>query len=193
MMNPKTSNPPMVPSDEATEEQLKLARQQGEAFARAVEHMTQQEAHGAEIRAGDYLIGYAVEHAEGMYMLEAGELVWHNPTDENVHVEVVVRDGADGRFIPGLTVQGQRARHSPAALSLAPLALPLRPQLAGAGPGRVRAACPRRRPHLHASRQRKRPPLRLPHRGRVPQCQTRPRPKIELIAVLGTAPSTGRN
>ena len=39
-----------------------------------------------------------------MYVLEDGELVWHNPTDENVHVEVVVRDGADGRFIPGLTV-----------------------------------------------------------------------------------------
>ena len=56
--------------------------------------MIQQEAHGAEIRAGDYSIGYAVEHAEGMYALVDGDLVWHNPTDENVHVEVVVRDGA---------------------------------------------------------------------------------------------------
>ena len=104
MTNQKTSNPPMVASDEATSQQLKLARAQGEAFGRSVEHMTQQEAHGAEIRAGDYLIGYAVEKAEGMYSLVDGELAWHNPTDENVHVEVVVRDGADGRFVPGLTV-----------------------------------------------------------------------------------------
>lgn len=104
MTNQRTGSPPMVPSDEATNQQLKLAREQGEAFGRAVDQMTQQEAHGAQIRAGDYLIGYAVEKAEGMYTLVDGELAWHNPTDENVHVEVVVRDGADGRFVPGLTV-----------------------------------------------------------------------------------------
>jgi len=94
----------MVPSDEATDRQLRLAREQGDAFGRAVEHMTQQEAHGAEIRAGDYLIGYAIEQAEGMYTLEDGELIWNNPGEENVHVEIVVRDGGDGRFVPGLTV-----------------------------------------------------------------------------------------
>jgi hypothetical protein len=91
-------------SDEANEEQLRLAREQGETFGRAVRHMTQEEAHGAEQQAGDYLVGYAVEDAEGMYHLEHGELVWHNPQDENVHIEIVVRDAADGRFIPGLGV-----------------------------------------------------------------------------------------
>ncbi|MCL4302562.1 MAG: hypothetical protein KJ077_43130 [Anaerolineae bacterium] len=58
--------PPMRSSDEATQEQLRLAKEQGNAFQKAVEHMTQKEAHGAEKQVADYLIGYAVEHAEGM-------------------------------------------------------------------------------------------------------------------------------
>jgi hypothetical protein len=99
------TKPPMQPSDEATQEQLRLAKLQGDAFARAVEHMTTKEATGAEQRLGDYLVGYAVEHAEGMYALEDGQLHWEEPEEENVHLEVVVRDAADGRFIPGLTVQ----------------------------------------------------------------------------------------
>ncbi len=67
--------------------------------------MAGKEAHdGGEQAAGDYLIGYAVEEAEGMYLMQDGELVWHQPEDENVHVEVSVRDRADGRFVPGLTV-----------------------------------------------------------------------------------------
>ena len=92
------------PSDETNEEQIALAKAQGAAFQRAVETMTKQEAHGAEQHAGDYLVGYAVEHAEGMYQMRQGQLEWQDPQDENAHVEVVVRDAADGRFIPGLTV-----------------------------------------------------------------------------------------
>lgn len=97
--------PPARPSDEANEAQLRLARAQGEAFGMAVRAMTEVEARGAEQRAGDYLIAYAVEPAEGMYHLEGGQLRWHAPQDENVHLEVVVRDGADGRFVPGLAVR----------------------------------------------------------------------------------------
>jgi hypothetical protein len=96
--------PSLQPSDEADEQQLRLAQAQGNAFQQAVDMMTKQEAHGAEQRAGDYLIGYAIEHAEGLYQLRDGQLQWHEPQDQNAHVEVVVRDGADGRFIPGLTV-----------------------------------------------------------------------------------------
>lgn len=95
----------MTPSDEATEEQLQLAKKQGQAIEAALKEMTQNEAHGAEKRAGDYLVGYAIEHAEGMYRLQAGELVWYEPQNENAHIEVSVRDAADGRFIPGLTVR----------------------------------------------------------------------------------------
>jgi Fe2+ transport protein len=100
----QTGRPPADPSDEADEGQLRLARAQGEAFGMAVQAMIRVEARGAEQAVGDYLVGYAVEPAEGMYHLEDGELRWHEPEEENVHLEVVVRDGADGRFVPGLTV-----------------------------------------------------------------------------------------
>ena len=103
-MTQTQSRPPMAASDEATSNQLRLAREQGDAFERALKQMTEHEAHGAEQRAGDYLIGYAVEHAEGMYELHDGELRWMEPRDENAHLEIVVRDAGDGRFIPGLAV-----------------------------------------------------------------------------------------
>ena len=99
------SRPPAKPSGEATEKQLQMARDQGDTLQRALEHMTGEVADdGGEQAAGDYIVGYAVEEAEGMYHLQDGELVWQNPEEENAHVEVSVRDGADGRFIPGLEV-----------------------------------------------------------------------------------------
>ena len=102
----RDDGPTMDPtSDEADEQQLDAARAQGEAFGRAVELMTGTVAQtGGSTRAGDYEIGYAIEEAEGMYALVDGELVWQEPEDENLHVEVVVRDAADGRFVPGLDV-----------------------------------------------------------------------------------------
>lgn len=66
--------------------------------------MIRHEAHGAQKPAGDYLVAYAVEKAEGLYIFRDGELHWQEPQNENAHLEVAVRDGADGRFIPGLTV-----------------------------------------------------------------------------------------
>lgn len=97
---------PMRPSDEATAEQLHLGRTQGDAFERALEHMMKQvAADGSEIVAGDYRVGYAVEEAEGLYFPRDGHLEWVEPETENVHVEVSVRDSADGRFLPGLVVQ----------------------------------------------------------------------------------------
>ena len=98
--------PPMNPSsDEADEQQLDLARQQGAAYGRALEHMTQTVAHdGGEQPAGDYLIGYAIEAAEGMYEWTDDGLQWREPEEENLHVEVSVRDAADGRFVPAVRV-----------------------------------------------------------------------------------------
>ena len=91
-------------SDESNQRQIHLAQAQGEAFQHAVNNMTQKTAHGTERRVGDYLIGYAVEDAEGLYHLNGGKLEWVEPQDENAHVEVVVRNAADGRFLPNLTV-----------------------------------------------------------------------------------------
>jgi len=70
-----------------------------------VDHLTALVADdGGERRAGPYLVGYAVEEAEGMYEWAEGELVWREPGDDNLHVEIAVRDGADGRLVPGVTV-----------------------------------------------------------------------------------------
>lgn len=98
--------PPMDPtSDEASAEQLDLARAQGDAYGAAVRLMTGSVADdGSEQRVGEYLIGYAVERAEGMYEAGTEGLEWRPPGDANLHVEVTVRDGSDGRFVPGVRV-----------------------------------------------------------------------------------------
>lgn len=106
MTSDRNPGPPMEPqSSEASQAQLDLAVAQGDAYRRALDHMATEVAHdGGTQVIGDYLVGYAIEDAEGMYRLEDGRLTWHNPDQENAHVEVVVCDAADGRFIPGLHV-----------------------------------------------------------------------------------------
>jgi len=103
-----TQNPPMDPSSsEADAKQLAFAREQGESYRRALDHMIESVAHdGGRQPAGQYIVGYAVEEAEGMYMWEDGKLVWHDPEEENLHVEIAVCDASDGRFVPALTVTG---------------------------------------------------------------------------------------
>lgn len=94
-----------TPSNESSDEQLTLARDQGLAYGKALAEMATAEADdGSQVEAGDLLVAYAVEHAEGMYVWQDGRLKWEDPTDENAHIEVVVRDAYDGRFIPGLDV-----------------------------------------------------------------------------------------
>lgn len=102
----QTKKPPMETSDEANREQLEMARRQGDAYVEALNHMAQEEADdGGEQAAGDYIVAYAVEKAEGMYHLNDGELEWREPQDANCHIEISVRDAADNRFIPCLNVQ----------------------------------------------------------------------------------------
>lgn len=100
------TRPPMDPdTDEATQRQLDLARAQGDAYTKALTHMAQDVANdGGTQRAGEYVVGYAVEEAEGMYSWDGGELVWQEPGDTNAHVEVSVQDGSDSRFVPCLKV-----------------------------------------------------------------------------------------
>jgi len=93
-------------SDEGDARGLALGRAGGEAFGRTLRHMLDDIADGgAEIEHGDYLIAYAFEKAEGMYMPDGdGELKWHEPGEANIHIEVAVRDKADGRLLPGLDI-----------------------------------------------------------------------------------------
>jgi hypothetical protein len=94
----------MRPSNEAEADQLDLARRQGQAYAAALRAMADEDGI-ARTRAGDYLVAFTNEHAEGMYAYDGGELAWAEPGPQaNTHLEVAVADGGDGRFVPELDV-----------------------------------------------------------------------------------------
>ena len=99
--------PPERPSDEGDARQLDLARQEGAAYRAALQYMVTQVANtGGEQRAGDYVVGFAQEKAEGMYHPKGGALEGMAPdATENCHLEVSVRDAGDNRFVPYLTVR----------------------------------------------------------------------------------------
>jgi uncharacterized protein involved in high-affinity Fe2+ transport len=101
--------PPRIPSEEATDKELEIARHQGDVFGDALDHMITEVADlGEEVNAGPYLISYAIEDAEGMYLPgKNGSLIWQEANGENLHLEVSVRDAADGRFIPELIVHAR--------------------------------------------------------------------------------------
>ena len=54
-------------------------------------------------QVGDYIVSLASEEAEGMYTRGSSGLDWQTPAkDQNQHVELVVQDAADLRFVPYL-------------------------------------------------------------------------------------------
>ncbi|WP_323191038.1 iron transporter [Halostella sp. PRR32] len=94
-------------SDEVDERQLELAKAEGEAYTRALDYMIDEVAETGGLRTvDDYVVGFAQEEAEGMYVPgDDGDLEWTEPEEENCHLEVAVTDAADGRFVPELTVR----------------------------------------------------------------------------------------
>lgn len=54
--------------------------------------------------SGDYEISYRIEPASGLYEFSAGKLEWKEPQGENLHLDVLVSDAQDGRFVPGLHI-----------------------------------------------------------------------------------------
>lgn len=96
------------PSDEVDERQLELAAEEGDAYQESIRYMVEEVAHtGGMTEAGDFTVAFAQEGAEGMYHFRGeGELEWVAPdADENCHLEVVVADAADGRFVPEVDVK----------------------------------------------------------------------------------------
>jgi uncharacterized protein involved in high-affinity Fe2+ transport len=103
-MTTQPHTPPMSASNEAEPDQLGVARAEGDAYARALRAMDE-ESGAVTQRAGDYLVAFVQENAEGMYELEDGRLVWREaPTEANAHLEIAVADAGDGRFVPGLDI-----------------------------------------------------------------------------------------
>lgn len=101
-----SETPSKTTSDEVDERQLELARKEGDAYRESLEYMVEEVADTGDTKeAGDYIVGFAQEGAEGMYAPAGeGELEWQEPDGENCHLEVAVCDGADRRFVPELTV-----------------------------------------------------------------------------------------
>lgn len=98
--------PPEKVSDEADRHQIDMAKKEGAAYHASLKYMAEEVADsGGMTRAGDYIVAYAQERAEGMYSLKGeGELVWDEPTDENCHLEISVSDAGDQRFVPYLDI-----------------------------------------------------------------------------------------
>lgn len=93
-------------SDESSINEIALAKAEGAAYAAALKYLTTAEASDSGQReVGDYIVGYAMEDAEGLYQLRDGHLEWEEPREDNCHLEVAVRNASDGRFLPGLSVQ----------------------------------------------------------------------------------------
>jgi hypothetical protein len=89
----------------ASREQLRLALDQGEAYQHALEAMIVKVADdGQEQRVQDYVVTYAVEPAEGVYELVDDEWHWREPQNENIYLQISIRDASDHRFVPGLIV-----------------------------------------------------------------------------------------
>lgn len=85
-------------------EKIKLATDQGETYELALEKMKEEDVH-ASIEFEDYIISVCCEKAEGMYMQHDNDLRWMIPhREDNQHVEIVVQDKDDKRFLPGLNI-----------------------------------------------------------------------------------------
>jgi hypothetical protein len=96
---------PLRTSKQAPATGLRFGTAQGFTNQQALRHMLEcVAADGRQQIVDDYRIGYVIETAQGQYVLEGGELHWSMPPATSVHLEVVVCDAADGRFIPGLQV-----------------------------------------------------------------------------------------
>ena len=106
MTNAPAHQPPDRPSDEADVHQLRLAKDEGAKYLAALDYMVSEVADtGGKVVAGDYLVAFAQERAEGMYHLNGGALRWVEADEgTNCHIEISVLDAVDHRFIPHLQI-----------------------------------------------------------------------------------------
>lgn len=76
-------------SEEVDDRQLELARRAGDAYLDALDDTIEEVADVGRTReVADYVVGFAAEEAEGLYVPSDGDPEWREPDDENCHVEV---------------------------------------------------------------------------------------------------------
>ena len=96
--------PMMAHSNESTETQLDLARKQGYATELALKWLMARTDPAAQQHAGEYEVAYTLSAPEGWYAPASTD--WQPPAaGATAHLRVFVRDGADGRIVPGLHVR----------------------------------------------------------------------------------------
>jgi hypothetical protein len=97
---------PLHVTQEATPAGVALGAEVGSAFRRSVDHFLENVAQsGAKTTVGDFEVAVAAEDAEPLLQPDGGSLRVVEPHDgENAHLEVVVMDADDGRFVPELDV-----------------------------------------------------------------------------------------
>lgn len=101
----QAKTPPDQQTDEATAQGLKFATQEGDIYHQSVKYFVENVAiDGALKPAGEYIVGFSVEHAEPLYFPLGGDLKLVNPAEDNAHLEVVVMDATDHRFVPELDI-----------------------------------------------------------------------------------------
>lgn len=106
MTEKKTHGENYASSGESSLPEIGLAKAEGAAYGAALQYLARMEASDwGEHNAGDYTVAYCIEDAEGLYHPVDGQLQWHEPREENCHLEISVRNAADGRFIPCLKVR----------------------------------------------------------------------------------------
>ncbi|WP_373055863.1 hypothetical protein [Zunongwangia sp. H14] len=108
-------------TNETTAQQLSLAKNQGKAVEDAFFYL-KNHANGAQMMAGPYKIAYVLERPKGWYTLDNETLHWHEP-EGNAFLGVLVRDGYDGRAVPGVKVTARLL--SPAGEVLEEYQLPM--------------------------------------------------------------------
>lgn len=118
----KPNDPTTRPSDEADKKQLEQAKAEGAKYLEAVTYMAEEVADtGGKTEAGDYLVAFAQESAEGMYHLKGDGLEWVEPEKGlNCHIEVAVMDAVDHRFIPYLDIECKLTRDGEKDISFKP-------------------------------------------------------------------------
>jgi hypothetical protein len=105
MTKKRTDGSTYSSSEESSITEIGVAKAEGAAYGGALKYLTTVEASDSGERAvGDYIVAYSVEEAEGLYHFVNGRLEWHEAQQENCHLEIAVRNAADGRFVPYLSI-----------------------------------------------------------------------------------------
>jgi len=92
-------------TEEAAQQELHLARAQGDAYGEAWRHVIEVVADASgEQRAGEYWIGFAVQGRPGSSGSAQEAVHEHGRADADRRLMITVRDAGDGRFVPGARV-----------------------------------------------------------------------------------------